>query len=197
MDRLAGEVTFGLNRLFLMGLSWDPTWWVLADVKHDDGWPWKELLKRKSQFLVREDVKDYVEPHKSRENITYFARCAEHGPQQPEAWHLPTPCHWGGGISIALQAAVLCGHNPVFLVGADLYKFRGPEDADINHFDPNYAAFRANHTQEDWDRTNWRLIHAHEAARQSAAAMGVEILNATVGGHLEVYDRVDVNEVLA
>jgi len=36
-----------------------------------------------------------------------------------------------------------------------------------------------------------------EVAQRSASEMGIEILNATVGGALDVYPRVDIRDVLA
>jgi len=119
----------------------------------------------------------------------------------PTEWHLPIPCDYGGGISIALQVAASLGYTPIYLVGCDLYKYRGPDDPDINHFDPDYCPYKTKRgeeliTPERWASTNRRLVIGHEIAKRSAAAMGIAIYNATVGGILEGYQRVDINEVL-
>ena len=95
----------------------------------------------------------------------------------------------------------MTGKNPIYLVGCDLYKYRGPNDVDINHFDSDYCSYKIKNGREivppeAWDRLNDRLIRAHRIAMDSALAMGITIYNATVGGDLEVYPRVDINEVL-
>ena len=40
------------------------------------------------------------------------------------------------------------------------------------------------------------MIHMHGIAKRESEALGVKIYNATVGGILEVYPRVDLREVL-
>lgn len=209
LDRLRGECTFGLNRFNLLGLNWDPTWWVMADVREADGWwDWPDLLRRNSQFLFREQDRALIEPYgktgpQGINSVIFMPRCEHIGGEYiPNAWHLPTPCNYGGGISVALQAAAELGRSPIYLVGCDLYKYRGPADDDINHFDGAYSSYRLNkHGQEVntpavWQATNERLIHCHKVAKRSAAEMGIQIFNATVGGALEVYERVDIHKVL-
>ena len=205
LDKLRGECTFGLNRFNLLGLDWDPTWWVMADVREGDGWwDWPDLLRRPSMFLFREQDRELIEPYGSK-NVIFYPRC-EHigGDYIPDSWHLDSgPCDYGGGISVAIQAAAELGRNPIYVVGADLYRYRGPGEVDVNHFHPDYSFYRLSkhgreiNTPAVWEATNKRLIHCHEIARRSAGRMGIKILNATVGGALEAYERVDIHEVLS
>jgi hypothetical protein len=99
-----------------------------------------------------------------------------------------------------MQAAVLAGADEIYLVGCDLYKYRGPKDNDINHFHPEYCPYKIRKRTgeemigpKEWDNLNRRLILGHEIARDTA---GIPIYNATVGGNLEVYPRVDIFECL-
>lgn len=198
VDALRDEFTIGMNRFDLLGLDWTPDWWVLADVRPEDGWwDWEDLLSRDSQFVFREHDRYFIEPYE-RDNVIYMERC-EHigGRYVPTEWHLPLPCDYGGGVSIALQKAAELGHNPVYLVGCDLYEPWDEADGDINHFDPAYCSHKDFHSDpEIWGNLNRRLVIGHEVAKWSAEAMGISILNATIGGNLEVYERVDVHEVL-
>ena len=197
LSHLDGEFVIGINRYNMLGIR-DPDWWVLCDLGPDELWDWPDILGRQSMFLFREHDRPLIEPYGSR-NAIYIPRC-EHigGEHTPSQWHLPTPCEYGGGASIALQLAAYLDKNPIILIGADLYRYRGPEDPDINHFDPAYCAYKRRKSTgaevvspEDWERLNDRLIWAHEIAQASAEGMGIEILNATQGGALEVYRRVD------
>jgi len=214
LNRMRDEFVIAINRFDLLGLDWDPQWWVLSDIHPSDPWwDFSSLLQRKSNFLFREMDRNLVDPfhnewdgqfHKIN-NAFFFPRCEHIGGEYiPDRWHLPKPCEYGGGASVALQLAAHLGKSPIYLVGADLYKYRGPEDPDINHFHPEYCAYRRRkstgeevNTPEAWERLNDRLIHAHEVAQRSASEMGIEILNATVGGALDVYPRVDIRDVLA
>ena len=96
-------------------------------------------------------------------------------------------------MGIALQLAATLGHNPLYLVGCDLGFVPEVEgEPTTNHFDPEYRTFD-DFPLEERDAT---LISMHKIAKRSAGEMGIFIYNATVGGSLEVYPRVDINEVL-
>src|SRR3989304_3429376 len=205
MEKMRGEFTIACNRFNLMGLDWAPDWWIMADVRHEDGWwDWKELLARKSMFVFRDQERELVEPYHAQ-NAIFMPRC-EHigGDFIPTEWHLPTPCDYGGSISVAIQAAATLGRSPIYLVGGDLSRYRGPEAPDVNHFHPEYCPYKIRKstgeemiTPQMWEETNRRLVLGHEISRDSTVDMGIAILNATVGGHLEVYERGDVHEVLS
>lgn len=189
----------------MLEASWDPDWWVIADLSPKDEWDWKDLLARRSQFLFRDQDREIIEPLGLDPTVIYMSRC-EHigGDHVPKTWHLPTPCDYGGSISLALQAAVTLRRNPIYLVGCDLYKYRGPSDEDHNHFDPLYCSYKIRKSTgkeivgpAEWDSLNRRLTLGHEISRDSAAKTGITIYNATVGGDLEVYERADIWDVLS
>jgi len=96
---------------------------------------------------------------------------------------------------VALQAAFAMGYREAVLVGVDHnFQTKGPANAtvtsqgdDPNHFAPNYfgAGFR------------WQLPdlegseRAYTLARQAYEAAGRRVLDATVGGKLTVFPRVE------
>lgn len=97
---------------------------------------------------------------------------------------------------VNLQLAAHLGLNPIYLIGCDHY-YLGESDVDAsgkiithsvtsNHFSPNYRS--------PGEKVNSAPIAEMNAAfsvgRQVAEAHGIRILNATRGGHLEVFDRV-------
>ena len=197
LDRLRGEFVIGMNRLDLMRLEFDPQWWILVDVRNEDGWwDWPKMLAKKSMFVFRDHDRPFIEPYHPS-NVIFAPRCTHIGGDYiPKSWHLPTPCEYGGSMSMALQVAAILGKNPIYLLGADLYHYRGPEAPDLNHFHPDYCRYSPRVKPEDWERLNERLVYSHEVARRSAEAMGITIYNATEGGALEVYPRVSLSEVL-
>lgn len=204
VDKLRDEFTVGINRFNLLDVDWSPTWWICADLGDNELWDWDDVFSRDSEFIFNERHRDTIKPH--GDGVTFIESCKHHAYQGDEdewEWHLPKICTRGGGVSIAIQTAVLQGCNPIYLVGCDLYIYRGP-GPDINHFHPDYLSYKVRKSTgeelvgpEGWERTNRRLIKAHTMARDSASAIGVSIYNATVGGTLEVYERVDIHEVLS
>ena len=206
LNVLRDEYTVGCNRFDLLDLDWNPTVWVLADVIHEDGWwDWDDLLYRDSEFYFKQHDREYLDPKfLELPNIHFRPPCLHNGsPRYPvTGWHLPETCDYGGSIGWGLQLAAMARANPIYLLGCDLYKYRGRDDVDINHFHPEYCPYKWSekrqaeiNTPEAWERLNERLVHSHEIARDSAKAMGIDIFNATDGGALEVYPRVNFSEI--
>ena len=168
-----------------------------------DEWDWPQMATRSSYYFCYYYIRPFIES-KRKENILYYGDCGHNNTNLPTSWHLPEPCRFGGGITAALQLAVELGRNPIYLVGCDLYKYRGPDDVDINHFHSDYVRYKIRKSTgeevnppEAYDRLNKMLIQAHTVARDSAARAGITIYNATVGGDLEVYERADIWDVLS
>ena len=112
--------------------------------------------------------------------------------RRPEGWHLDEThrlCKYGSGINCMLQQAFLEGHNPIYLVGADLgFAPRRTGEADKNHFHPEYH--RRLNEPERAEIDNETHVDFHTQAREFTAPLGTFILNATLGGELEVYSRI-------
>lgn len=94
-----------------------------------------------------------------------------------------------------LQLAAWLGHDPLVLIGCDtryvlpegqsgLY-LSAADGEDPNHFHPRYLApgQSVHHPQVD------KMLMYHAFARRALDAAGVRVINATVGGDLEVYER--------
>lgn len=127
----------------------------------------------------------------------------------------------GYTVSItALQIAVYMGFNPIYLIGCDTaYKIpdsarqHGPEVAqsrpglqpgprvpmyvtgtandDPNHFDPTYFGTGREYHAPNVEKMLWH----YEQAKAVTEARGINIVNATVGGNLEVFPRIDYLEL--
>ena len=104
---------------------------------------------------------------------------------------------WQGGTVtfIAMQLAYYMGFQKVILIGVDhSYRDKGqPNETviskgdDTNHFDPGYfgKGFR-------WQLPDLKTSEiAYHMAREQFEANGREIVDATVGGKLEVFTKVE------
>ncbi len=106
----------------------------------------------------------------------------------------------------AMQLAVHLGFNPIYLIGCDNsysvpatvrvedaegMDLTSTADDDPNHFDPTYFG-----KGRKWHDPRPDLMEEHYVrARQFCRDRGVEVYNATVGGKLEVFPRVDYRDV--
>jgi Glycosyl transferase family 2 len=104
---------------------------------------------------------------------------------------------------INLQLAYWMGFRRVVLIGMD-FSYSIPDDAeragiiitsrsdDPNHFDPRY--FGAGKTWKDPQLD--RVLASYRLANEMFEADGREIVNATVGGHLELFPRCSLAEAV-
>ena len=105
------------------------------------------------------------------ENVEYRNTCRHFSRNRvPSGWHLPMICDYGGAVQAAIQWAVAKGYDEIVLVGCDLTG---------GHFTKDYKGAI---TPDLW-------IKAHELAKRESP---VPIINATIGGMLEVHPREDV-----
>jgi hypothetical protein len=103
--------------------------------------------------------------------------------------HDPTKMVCGYRMSTypLMQLVTWMGYNPIYFVGFDMYTEEAP------HFTDGY------HPSIVWDRRrvkseNEKHTDAHRWIKKYCE--GLELYNATVGGKLEVYPRVDLNEII-
>lgn len=109
--------------------------------------------------------------------------------------------YWGGTVSVFnLQLAYFLGCNPIYLIGFD-HNYQVPNGSaavitsagdDPNHFHPDYFGKGYRWHDPNVDRMEAGL----GACRAFLDIRGIEVYNATKGGKLEVFDRVDYDTVV-
>ncbi len=202
LDRLKGETTFATNGFFLKAaeLSWSPTFYVVEDhlVAEDRS---REINRIRGStclfpaylaYCLDETPSTVFFDHRPRKSFPHSFDFSPHADQ----------CTYAGCTVTftCLQLAVFLGFRKIFLVGVDadyaipadasVAKRAGPGVLDMssddpNHFDPDYfgKGFRWHDPQVD------KMLEAYQAAKRVCDELGVSIVNATVGGKLEVFPR--------
>jgi len=110
--------------------------------------------------------------------------------------------YWGGTVSfLNLQLARYLGCEPIVLIGFD-HSYRVPAGTapgavltsrgeDVNHIHPDYFG-----NGYRWHDPNVaRMEEAYVCARRALERDGIRVVNATDGGHLEVFDRAALQDV--
>ncbi len=203
LTKLCDEVTFGVNGLFLKfeEMGFTPTFYVVED------------------HLVAEDRAQQINAIKGPLKLFPFnlAYCLDEGPDTLFFNHRPRPNPAGFEFSTdasritytgctvtftCMQLAFYLGFPEIYLVGVDA-SYEIPKAVerhdhygvavldmqgdDPNHFHPDYfgKGYRWHDPQVD------KMVAAYEEARRVTEARGVRIRNATIGGKLEVFERVD------
>jgi hypothetical protein len=204
LSYLENEITFSVNSFFLKSnhLSWKPTFHIVEDhlVAEDRK---NELVNFKGPIKLYPAYLGYCFP-KSEDTIFY-----NHRPRisYPDGFDFSTQADkitYTGCTVIfsALQIAAYLGFQEIYLIGVDA-SYEIPKVAtenndygisvldmecdDPNHFDPDYfgKGYRWHNPQVD------KMIQAFTEARNVCEKTGIEIYNATIGGKLEVFKRVN------
>lgn len=109
--------------------------------------------------------------------------------------------YWGGTVTfLNMQLAYYLGCNPIYLIGLD-HNYKVPEkiensvitstEDDVNHIHPDYfgKGYR-------WHDPNVaRMEMSYIVAKKFLSEHKRQIYNATVGGKLEVFERVDFHSI--
>jgi len=216
IEKLEKEWTFGVNRVYLLfeHIKWRPSFYTITDwrVAPDIANEVNSLagmtffFPERFRGLLRNgpDVYWYWK-HKGMaagSNVALSKRFA---------YNIHTGARSGGSVLVtAVQIAYHLGFDPIYLIGADLdytvprsVKQSGPlvdgiglylestQDDDQNHFDPRYFG-----ENRRWRAPNiTEMIKGFENCRDALEFTNRNIYNATDGGRLEVFKRVDFQEL--
>jgi len=208
LEFLKDEFTFVTNRIYLLfdRIDWRPTfytatdWRVVPDIAHEINLLTGMIFFFEERFrgLLRDNDDDiYWHTHMSNPRERVFAYDIANGVRGA-----------GSVTGTAIQIAFYLGFSPIYLIGCDLgykvgdtVKQEGPdkfgtgtkhyltstEDDDYSHFDKRYFG-----QGRRWHDPNVkRMIEGHRQCKEGIEKVGGKIYNATIGGELEVYERVD------
>jgi Protein of unknown function DUF115 len=204
LSLLRDEVTFAVNGFFLKAadLDWKPTFYCVEDhLVAEDRAPWINDFHGPIKFFPA--YLGYVFP--ADDNTIFY----NHRPRKsyPHGFDFSREAdkitYTGCTVTFSLmQLAAYLGFRNIYLIGVDA-SYDIPKDTqetkaygvgvldmksdDPNHFDPNYfgKGFRWHDPQVD------KMLEAYAEARRSLEGTGQTIYNATIGGQLEVFERVD------
>lgn len=192
-DKLVDHDTFGVNKIHLMypNTKWRPTYWSFFDRSNDLSYKYDiyDHLKFGYPCFVREDI------FRASEMPTLYSmyNCnhLDVDREPTTEWHEPTVCKMGGSVYAAIQMSVYMGYSTIYVIGCDL----GLVGNGYNHFTKDYLD-PDNFGVRKADVANRNLVHSHKVCRKECDKRGVEIYNAGIGGKLNAYERVDIEELL-
>ena len=206
LNLLKGEVTFAVNGFFLKSedLNWTPTFYVVEDhlVAEDRA---KQIQQFKGPIKFFPAYLAYCLPGQE-DTIFYNHRPRKSFPNGFDFSLQADEVTFTGCTVIysAMQLAAYLGFEEIYLIGVDA-DYEIPKNTKIsheygtsvldmktddpNHFHPDYfgKGFRWHDPQLN------KMLQAYEEAYKVCKSVGIQIMNATVGGKLEVFPRVDFN----
>ncbi|UCG13682.1 MAG: DUF115 domain-containing protein [Deltaproteobacteria bacterium] len=206
---LQDEFTLCFNRFNLMfeRLNWMPDMYMCVDERvAEDMAPEINAFVNRFRYAVFPDVHpggvDFREFIGDGENVFWLS--LDWGGFYQD---LPR-CGLGGTVAnVGLQVLSFMGFSPIYLVGVDMdYKdhetalkedqrnWTSVRDDDPNHFDPRYfGTGRKYH----YPRVVENMLPSLERAKDITDSLGIQVLNAGVGGLLETFPRVEFSSLFS
>jgi hypothetical protein len=197
LSRLRGEYTFGLNRGYLLfDRIGAPTSFLVSVNDH--------VVRQFGPELVAPDLPLFVS-WRSRRWVPLSGDPIFIKRGRPFAFSsdIARDGAWEGATVtfVAMQLAFHMGFSEVILIGVDhSFSSTGPANklvtspgADPNHFDPNYFGRGV-----QWQLPDLEVSEAaYRLANQAFMTHGRRILDATVGGSLNVFPKVEFQAITA
>jgi hypothetical protein len=196
---LKNELTIGCNGIFLMfdRMGFLPTFYTVEDTLVAEDRAERINSIRGTVKIFPWDLRYCLKPDTDTIFINFVRRYAG-VPIFTDSFE--SHVYWGGTVTfLNMQLAYYLGSREIYLVGAD-HSYRQPAEkdeidkfiitshsADPNHFHPDYfgPGFRYHDPMVD------RMEEAYVKAKQYFDKNGGAVYNATFGGKLEVFERVD------
>ena len=197
LDRFAekNELTFGMNRIYALydRTKWRPNFYLSQDptVIRTCLKETKEQVKNSEVFVKVPGEPKYDIPGAINIDIDY----AKTSKDLPPDFLNGENGIFADGKSVthtALQLAIYMGFKKIYLVGADCNY--SPDNKSINKNSyPDQRMFDKKKIGNPPDMEY--TFTAYRIAKGYAEAHGVKIYNATRGGKLEIFDRVNLDEL--
>jgi hypothetical protein len=211
LEFLEQDHVWGVNKCYLLfrRIKWRPSFYVAVDTRVVPD------ISRQINHLIRDlPQTTFFFPGQYREqwvlqsgaNVYWYREVCLNETDLPYGTFTRDASGWVSGVRTvtiaALQLAVYLGFNPIYLIGCDTAysmpstvrreksdpdQLLSTENDDPNHFDPRYFG-KGSKWHEPYVE---RMIFHYQQAKRVCDSLGVNIYNATVGGYLEVFPRVD------
>ena len=207
LDKLKNEITFACNRINLIfdQTDWRPTYYCITDLALFHS---REIQEEASDFA---DIKKLfcsqtLTQNTKFENTNYFVMNRMYREPPEFSSDASNWLYEGGTITyISMQLAAYMGFSEIYLLGVDNnYGTKTLPDGRIvfdwkgSHFTENYIEDSVSEEMENWidlaDRLKsgvYDLNTTYRVASWHSRHLGISIYNATRGGALDVFPRVD------
>ena len=200
LNQIKSEFSIACNKVYLAfgQTEWRPTYYTVCDVIL-----WNKIKNELLEYVDRVHIPSYLNnvPHALQQRcFTWRSLSMRRHPNVGEFYFsadLTQGTFPGGTVTYDnLQLAMHLGLNPIYIIGCD-HHYAG-EDAVAGRSQVIEAPNIKNHFIEGYRQPGEKVPSADIAlmtesyvrARRFAEKRGIEIFNATPGGHLEVYERV-------
>lgn len=212
---LAGELTFAMSGFWKNPVvnQWQPKYYFFADAIYHDGSTevdsfFASLRKRVTQatfffpLLGRRTLESReLLPRDSTYYVAFLGQPLGFSVADSVELTRPVPFVYSTA-QLALMTAIFMGCSPIYLLGLD-HDWLTHRSLD-RHFYPGQtidnhkaATGQLDYAYDAEMQALWKLWQGYRELKAIAGARGIQILNATHGGFLDVFDRATYTDVVS
>ncbi|MCL2633231.1 MAG: DUF115 domain-containing protein [Oscillospiraceae bacterium] len=216
LDMLVNEKTFAMNKVYKVfdKTLWRPSFYVVDGLALNEHWHDINKNIDCGIFTGFEYCLDAInkDPEFRLKNANYYSlfniytRPAEH--RKPIFGEYPDMFFAGGTSAFCcFQLAVFLGFNEIYLLGMDNeYSIMISNSGEIDFSERNDHFAIEYHDKsifKDYNRQGFAAINkdiincAYQSAKEYADSHDIKIYNATRGGKLEIFERVNFDEIFS
>ena len=200
-----GEITFACNKIFLLfdNTDWRPDFYCISDVRVFECNPEEVLrldapVKIFTSTVLESRSFDRVHMTGKSYGVHYTMElCADNAPRFSSDISVQTFMGCTVSYDLVLQAAAYMGFEEIYLLGVDKTMTQSDKLGDVMHFCSNYFT---DEEIECYANTNTQLSPneielAYKRAEAYSRKNGFRIYNASRGGKLEIFERLDFDSL--
>ncbi|RKI87610.1 DUF115 domain-containing protein [Parablautia intestinalis] len=187
LELLKDEFCFGMNKIFMATNSWKPNVYVCSD-----SFLINDMTDKIADYdckckFIGDSGEKYWEKAQQNSYKIHVVAADSYGILPPFSEDICQKIYGYYTVTyVCMQIACFMGFREIYLLGVDCNYIRGSAE--------NY--FYKNEKVDNLDHNEYGMIMAFKAAKKYADEHGIKIYNATRGGMLEVFERVDLDSVL-
>jgi len=191
LNLLKNEYTFALNQINLLydKYEWRPSVYCSFSNRKEKKWRDNILYNINTLNIPIFLCEDYKGIIKNEEKINFIKtigtdKCDFNDSTQFHTNIEEYVTKHGSTLLSVLEVAIYMGFKEIYFIGTDL-----GYDKNETHFDKNYLDLT------NPSRYNTNIINTHKLILNNISKYNVKIYNATIGGELELYERVKYNDL--
>lgn len=203
LELLKSEITFAANKIYLCfdETDWRPTFYSVEDLLVAQNCRAEILAVDRTTKIFADHMLPYLPRQANHHYARWLPPMDNRSPFREFSTDLTKGICWGSSITYSmLQMAVHMGFSEIYILGLD-HSYVEPStkeggalisEGEVNHFHPEYRK-----PGERWHYPVLdRLEHSYQFAKDYCEALGVQVYNASRVSKLEIFPRVDLDDVL-
>lgn len=188
-------ITFSMNWTYKLfdKTEWRPDYYVLLDrrtMERYSYFKWDEHTKIKC--FVADMSEKFWSENESEKNIKYHSIRNMNTRKTKFSDDVSKRVYFGATVTYdCLQIAVYMGFKKIYLLGMDLAPYKQSDKSAV----PYSNFFEIDNQEKKPQMWINKILRGYLAAKEYADAHDIQIYNATRGGYLEIFDRVDFDKL--